>query len=114
MVVMTVKKIRFVSIRLVVSGVTPVITVSKVVISHDHINTNMLKELLLILGVNYLEFLNIFDDDGVSLNRIERTPHYGTVRPIYIDSGIPIGTKIETMAYVSQLRQDCHHHLNKK
>ena len=59
----------------------------------------------LMLGVNYLEFLNIFDDDGVMLNRIERTPHYGTVHQIYIDGGIPIGTRIETIAYVSQLRQ---------
>lgn len=64
---------------------------------------NMSKELLLLLGVNYLEFLNIFDDDGVSLNVIERSPHYGNFRPIYIDGGIPIGTRIETTAYVSQL-----------
>lgn len=53
------------------------------------------------LDVGHLEFLNMFEDDGVELNRIERTSHYRVFDPIYVDGGIPIGTRIETAAYVS-------------
>lgn len=54
-------------------------------------------------GVEYLKFLNIFENDGVALERVEATPwYYRASTPIYVDGGIPIGTTIETTAYVSK------------
>ena len=51
-------------------------------------------------GVQHLKFLNIFADDGVPLQQVEATFWGRAFNPIYVDGGIPIGTKIETTIYV--------------
>ena len=57
--------------------------------------------MILLIGFEYLKFINIFTDDGVTLEQVEATPWYRAFTPIYVDGGIPIGTRIETTAYVS-------------
>ena len=62
---------------------------------------------LFCVGFEYLKFLNIFVDDGVTLERVEATPWYRAYTPVYVDGGIPIGTNIETTVYVSPSRLLC-------
>ncbi len=69
------------------------------------ISTPCLQFFLLIhVGFEYLKFINIFADDGVTLELVEATSRYRAFTPIYVDGGIPIGTRIETTAYVSEPR----------
>ena len=53
-------------------------------------------------GFEYLKFINIFANDGVTLEQVEATPWYRAFTPVYVDGGIPIGTRTETTAHVSQ------------